>query len=66
MPEKWVKKVHRKSLSMRLRKKSADFISNGPILVWETHGKFEREGFIRKLFTVKPRANRQSHAGAGN
>ena len=44
---------------------SGRFISNGPILlVWETHGKFELEGFIQKLFTVKPRATGESHVGA--
>ena len=53
-------KVHGKSLSMRVRKNSDNFISNGPILlVWVTHGKFELKGVIQKLFTVKPRANIQ-------
>ena len=51
------KKVHGKSLSVRVRKNSGNFISNGPILlVWVTHDKFELEGLIWKLFTVKPRA----------
>ena len=51
------KKVHQKSLNVRVRKNSGNFISNGPILlVWVTHGKFELEGLIRKLITVKPRA----------
>ena len=50
--------VHGKSLSVRVRKNSGNFISNGPILlVWVTHGKFELEGLIRKLFTVEPRAS---------
>ena len=50
------KKVHGKSLTVRLWKNSVNFISNGPILlVWLTHRKFELEGLIRKLFTVIPR-----------
>ena len=58
MPEKWVNKVHGKSLSMRLRKNSVNFISKGPILlVCVTPRKFELEGLIQKLFTVKPWAN---------
>ena len=57
-------KVHRKTLSVRVRKNSGNFISNGPILlVWVTHGKLELEGLIHKLFTVKPRATAQA-AGA--
>ena len=56
-PENGWKKVHGKSLSVRIRKNSGTFISNGPILlVWVTHKKFELEGLIWKLFTVKPRA----------
>ena len=35
------KKVHRKSLSLRVRKNSCNFIFYGPnLLVWVTHGKF--------------------------
>ena len=45
-------------MSVRVRKNSGNIISNGPILlVWVTDGKFELEGLIRKLFTVKPRAS---------
>ena len=52
------KKVHRKSLSLRVRKNSCNFIFYGPnLLVWVTHGKFELEGWIQKLFIVKPRAS---------
>ena len=51
---------------MRVRKNSGNFISNGPILlVWVTHRKFELEGLIRKLFTVKPRANGRGFPWAG-
>jgi hypothetical protein len=42
---------------LQLWKNSCNLISNGPnLLVWVTHGKFELEGWIRKLFIVKPRA----------
>ena len=62
MSEKWLKKVHGQSLSLRVRKNSCNFISNGPILlVWVTHGKFELEGWIQKLFMIKPRALTTMH-----
>ena len=45
-------------MSVRVRKNSGNFISNGPfLLVWVTHRKFELEGLIQKLFTVKLRAS---------
>ena len=54
------KKVHTKSLSLRLWKNSCNFIYDGPIiLVWVSHKKFEREGWIQKLFIVKPRASEE-------
>ena len=37
----WCKKVHGKSLSVRVRKNTGNFISNGPIfLVWVTDRKY--------------------------
>ena len=54
------KKVHWKSLSLRIRKNLCNLIFYGPnLLVWVTHGKFELEGWIQKLFIVKPRASVQ-------
>ena len=59
------KKVHRKSLSLRVRKNSCNLIFYGPnLLVWVTHGKFELEWRIQKLFIVKPRATAQAPATA--
>ena len=50
-------KFDKKSLSLRLQKNSNNFINNGPILLVQvTHVKFELEGWIPKLFIVKPRA----------
>ena len=45
-------------MSLRVRKNPFNFIFDGPnLLVWVTHGKFELEGWIGKLFIVKPQAN---------
>ena len=58
-----MKKSSPKSLSLRVRKNSCNFIFYGPnLLVWVTHGKFGLEGWIQKLFIVKPQAI--DHAGA--
>ena len=47
------KKVHGKSLSLRLRKNSYNFTSNGPILLaLVKYGKFELEGWIKQLLLV--------------
>ena len=52
------KKVHRKSLSVWLKKNPFNFISDGlKLLVWVTHKKFERDRWIQKLLIFKPRAN---------
>ena len=52
------KKVHRKSLSVCLKKNSSNFISDGlKLLVWVTHKKFELDRWIQKLFIFKPRAS---------
>ena len=53
---------------MRVRKNSWNFIFYGPnLLVWVTHGNFELEGWIWKLFIVKPRGNVHFHiSGTAN
>ena len=51
-------KVHGKSFSLRLWRNSCKFIYDCHILlVWVTHEKFKLEGWIKKLFIIKPRAN---------
>ena len=53
-------------MSVRVRKNSGNFISNGPILlVWVTHGKFELEGLIRKLLHCQTAGYWATNAGGG-
>ena len=55
------KKVHRKSLSVCLKKNPSNFISDGlKLLVWVTHKQFELDRWIQKLLIFKPRATAQA------